>query len=549
MKKGFTLIELLAVIVILALVALISVPLVLNIISKAEKGAFKDSAYGILKASELEYALQIAEGENISGTFVYNNLTSKFTNQSLSKEFSYKGTDFESGTIFIDGEKIAAGLYKNNKCALKGHNQSEVVVETLTEQECSDKINMIITKPIAVIDYTPNTDLSISSTITWSASNSTVVDGKTIVEEEWKNKKASYSVPGQYVVELRVKDNYDNWSEWTKVTLDIADEPLVFQTIGAAAYDGNSTTSVPVGTAGAFLTWSGSLANKVLTIDIAGSLYQTIYIAAVNSSNQQVGMINVDLGTSSNILSLYSNVRKTFNIIVPETATKVNFWAATSSYGSGSLYELSVADELVPDPVENLTLVPSGDKVALTWNNPVGVTGADIYLNGSFYKSIVGETVDVTPLYSNTNYTIGVKAVGTNNNRSLMISNDISTSDLEIDWRGLNAGVYDSSNTTYASIPGTGSVEATWIGNIDGKTLDIDLEAGLYNSSYLSFRDASNNVLPFTNVNTGTTVNNLAVGSGRQQFVVIAPAGAVKIVMSCATSSYADGKIYTIKDR
>ena len=37
-KKGFTLIELLAVIVILAVVALISMPLVLNTIDKAKRG-------------------------------------------------------------------------------------------------------------------------------------------------------------------------------------------------------------------------------------------------------------------------------------------------------------------------------------------------------------------------------------------------------------------------------------------------------------------------------------------------------------------------------
>ena len=41
MKKGFTLIELLAVIIILASIALISVPLILNVIEDAKKGAFK----------------------------------------------------------------------------------------------------------------------------------------------------------------------------------------------------------------------------------------------------------------------------------------------------------------------------------------------------------------------------------------------------------------------------------------------------------------------------------------------------------------------------
>ena len=45
-KKGFTLIELLAVIVILAIIALIATPIVLNIIKTSRKGAFARSAEG-----------------------------------------------------------------------------------------------------------------------------------------------------------------------------------------------------------------------------------------------------------------------------------------------------------------------------------------------------------------------------------------------------------------------------------------------------------------------------------------------------------------------
>ena len=39
MKKGFTLIELLAVIVILAIIALIATPIVLNIVENAQRGS------------------------------------------------------------------------------------------------------------------------------------------------------------------------------------------------------------------------------------------------------------------------------------------------------------------------------------------------------------------------------------------------------------------------------------------------------------------------------------------------------------------------------
>lgn len=54
-KKGFTLIELLAVIVVLAIIALIATPLVMNTITKAQEGADLRSVEGYAKAVEAAY--------------------------------------------------------------------------------------------------------------------------------------------------------------------------------------------------------------------------------------------------------------------------------------------------------------------------------------------------------------------------------------------------------------------------------------------------------------------------------------------------------------
>lgn len=56
-RKGFTLIELLAVIVILAIIALIATPIILNMINDAKKSAAKDSAYGYIAGIENYMAL------------------------------------------------------------------------------------------------------------------------------------------------------------------------------------------------------------------------------------------------------------------------------------------------------------------------------------------------------------------------------------------------------------------------------------------------------------------------------------------------------------
>ena len=54
-KKGFTLIELLAVIVILAIIALIATPIVMNVIDNAQDGANKRSVESYMKSVETAY--------------------------------------------------------------------------------------------------------------------------------------------------------------------------------------------------------------------------------------------------------------------------------------------------------------------------------------------------------------------------------------------------------------------------------------------------------------------------------------------------------------
>ena len=59
-KKGFTLIEILAVIIILAILALILIPIIARVITSSKKGAAVDSAYGYIKAVEY-YRLNLIE--------------------------------------------------------------------------------------------------------------------------------------------------------------------------------------------------------------------------------------------------------------------------------------------------------------------------------------------------------------------------------------------------------------------------------------------------------------------------------------------------------
>ena len=70
MKKGFTLIELLAVIVILAIIALIATPIVINIIEDSKKSATLRSADFYLDGVEYAISKRVLDGNRVSdGTY------------------------------------------------------------------------------------------------------------------------------------------------------------------------------------------------------------------------------------------------------------------------------------------------------------------------------------------------------------------------------------------------------------------------------------------------------------------------------------------------
>ena len=134
MKKGFTLIELLAVIVILAIIALIATPLILNTIEDSRKGAFKNSAYGIIKAAELSYAMDTLNGDLEEITITYDNYTE---DNPTGKKLQYKGQKPKDGEIRINSKgEIALAIYDGKYCAEKFFDESEVNISETDKEDC-----------------------------------------------------------------------------------------------------------------------------------------------------------------------------------------------------------------------------------------------------------------------------------------------------------------------------------------------------------------------------------------------------------------------------
>ncbi len=122
-KKGFTLIELLAVIVLIAIVTLISIPLISDVIEKAQKGALKASVQGIAEAANYYYQINMQDAEN--------NRLLEFSNGKQIDDYeklSYKGS-IEHGMVLITTDNKSAICIDNGKWyAKKELNQKEATI-------------------------------------------------------------------------------------------------------------------------------------------------------------------------------------------------------------------------------------------------------------------------------------------------------------------------------------------------------------------------------------------------------------------------------------
>ena len=141
-NRGFTLVELLAVIVILALIALIATPIILNVINDAKKQAAKDSAYGYMDAVEKYIVSSELEDKSIKdGTYSVEDLNSMGVN--------VKGSTPDNGTIKIesktvksydigiDGSAVSNGEVKKVSTTKSFKNGTAVYYNPETENKCS----------------------------------------------------------------------------------------------------------------------------------------------------------------------------------------------------------------------------------------------------------------------------------------------------------------------------------------------------------------------------------------------------------------------------
>ena len=145
MKKGFTLIELLAVIVILSVVTLITIPMITNVIEESKKKALASSIQGLVESANL-YAIE--------NDGVYEFLFDKEHKGSTIKgeSLDYRGTIDGKGKLYLDREGNVSVCISNDAYYVYKNYNSGIIVGERKTGNCIIGFDALTNKYVAMLD-------------------------------------------------------------------------------------------------------------------------------------------------------------------------------------------------------------------------------------------------------------------------------------------------------------------------------------------------------------------------------------------------------------
>ncbi len=125
MKKGFTLIELLAVLLILGVIALITTPIIINVLENSRKNTFENSIEQLINIAKMDYN---EYGRTESTIYEYQN--DKFVclkcDNGRDLSLDYSGSLNASGTITLEKAKVINLSFQGKEFTATYNNEVQV---------------------------------------------------------------------------------------------------------------------------------------------------------------------------------------------------------------------------------------------------------------------------------------------------------------------------------------------------------------------------------------------------------------------------------------
>ena len=144
-NKGFTLVELLAVIVILAIISIITIPMIGNVIDESKKKSLEQSASGLIEAASYykishEGVTEFVFDENKKGETIKGD------------KLEYKGNIEGTGKLYIDKNgDISLCLVDDKYYVYKNYN-SGIYVGEVKDNSCIIGYDVLTNKYVAMLD-------------------------------------------------------------------------------------------------------------------------------------------------------------------------------------------------------------------------------------------------------------------------------------------------------------------------------------------------------------------------------------------------------------
>ena len=153
-SRGFTLVELLGVIVVLSILALVTIPIISNVVNNMRIKSLENSAYGLIEASNLYYAQN--GSNNIRFDINNNKVSSKDTDNLL----SYKGS-IKNGTVILDKKgNVTICITDGKNSAYKNYSETKVTTSKGKICNIKENSNIVYLDDEATIDSYDNTKLT-----------------------------------------------------------------------------------------------------------------------------------------------------------------------------------------------------------------------------------------------------------------------------------------------------------------------------------------------------------------------------------------------------
>ena len=226
MKKGFTLVELIAVVVVLAIISLVSIPIITGIVNKVRVNALRVSAEGLIDASRL-YNAQYQNDNTVR----FDIANSKISSEDTDKLLKYKG-EIKAGTVIIDSRgRSVICVTDGKRSAYK--NYSENVVTVSNNKACNVPAG-------GSIVYLGN-----EATVT-ELSNQELTQKVTVLENELNNLKKGINPVGT-IISYSTSTVPNGYLECNGQAVSRTEYKALFEKIGTTygAGDGSTTFNVP----------------------------------------------------------------------------------------------------------------------------------------------------------------------------------------------------------------------------------------------------------------------------------------------------------------